>query len=80
MGEREVQAKLADADRQQRGKILAVAARAADRAPSGLRAIVAPESTARPSANHSGVLPRLKAILVSGHALLSRITDAASWV
>ena len=42
-------------------------------------AIVRPDSTARPSANHSGVLPRLNAILVSGHALLSRITDTASW-
>ena len=44
-----------------------------------IAAIVAPDSTARPSANHNGVLPRLKAILVSGHALLSRITDTASW-
>ncbi len=45
-----------------------------------MAAIVAPDSTARPSANHSGVLPRLRAILVSGHALLSRITDTASWM
>jgi hypothetical protein len=43
-------------------------------------AAVPPDSTARPSANHIGVLPRLRANLVSGHALLSKITDAASWI
>ena len=80
MREREIQAKLADADRQQRGKVLAIAARAAGRAAPELPRSSRPDSTARPSANHNGVLPRLKAILVSGHALLSRITDAASWV
>ena len=44
-----------------------------------ISAAVKPDSKARPSANHNGVLPRLKAILVSGHALLSRTTDTASW-
>ena len=41
--------------------------------------MVEPDSTARPSANQTGVLPRSMAILVSGHALLSRTTDTASW-
>jgi len=45
-----------------------------------MAAIVRPDSTARPSANQSGVLPRVKAIFVSGHALLRRMTDRASCI
>ena len=73
-------AKLADADRNQRGKIVAMRHAQPPAHRENCARSLHRTSTARPSANHSGVLPRLKAILVSGHALLSRITDTASWM
>ena len=80
MREREIQPELAHADGDQRGQVARDAADVAGRAPPAAMATVAPDSTARPSANHNGVLPDSSAILVSGQALLSRITDAASWI
>ena len=57
------------------GLMQAISATAASTA-----ATVRPDSTARASANHSGVLPSESAILVSGQALLSRITEMASCI
>ena len=45
---------------------------------SSTSAATSPDSTARPSANHSGLLPRPIASLVSGQPLLSSSTETNS--